>query len=385
MLVHAVRGWSIRRFPEEASEGLRNMNVLILCDHYPLSPRVKKLRASLEKLYDGCTVRVLAWNRNLEGGVVREDYVYSFDQLLGYGNKMAKIMNLPRFARAAKTVIRDFRPQYIHAIDLEMLIVAVLMGYRAKVIYEVYDIKASNNRFVNLLREKIETILIHKHVHKVVLASPFFTEYYRGLGVDDSIMTVLNNKPTKEILSKGNSGFMDKYKSSMEHKRVIGFIGTIRYPNILLTLITAVQDLDDFVVLLAGDGPSLARIRHEIEGRKIKDKVIITGAFSQDDLPCIYKVCDYVWAAYPPDDLNVKYAVSNKFFEAQLFGKPVLVSRCTRLGDYVEDSHAGVTVDPYSMEDIKKVLVSLSVRDNVTCGDFSFWEDEDVRLLDVYT
>lgn len=360
------------------------MKILMVCDHYPLSPRVKKVKKSIEELNDNYVVRVCAWNR--ENKSVKEDYVIPFNQGLRYGNKLAKLFNLPKFARFVRTTVLEFEPDYLHAIDAEMLLVATITQSNQDIIYEVYDIKNFKNRVLNWFREKIEIFLIQKKVKKIILASTFFAEYYEEIGIDEVPMYVLNNKPLRGILNYTNSGYMHEYLGLLRDKTVVGFVGTVRYFHTLLNLIYACSEIEDTVVLLAGDGPHYEITKQEVERRGLCHKVIMTGRYSAKDLPYIYEACDYIWAAYPNKDLNVRYAISNKFFESRVFEKPVIVSQSTFLGDYTEENQLGVTVDPYDVENIRTVLNELKKGRtfSVLSSSGLYWEDEAHILQHVY-
>lgn len=362
------------------------MKILILCDHYPLSPRVKKVRNSLLKLYPSSTIKVFAWNR--ENNMVSEDYVVTFNQDIGYGNKLKKALNLPKFIKQAKIYAKKFNPTHIHAIDIEMLITSTLISSNENLIYEVYDIKFYKPRIIKLIREKIETFIIRKHIKGIIFASPFFDIYYTQIGIRDIQKIVLNNKPSSNMIGSRETSYMNQFEVLLEGKCVIGFIGTVRYQNILINLIDASRSLDNIAILIAGDGPSYNYIKDYIEDNDLGNKVIMTGRYEIEDLKTIYDACDYVWAAYPNEDLNVKYAVSNKFFESMVFGKKVIVSELTMLGDMVEEMDVGYTVNPYDVEEIYDLLKVLEKKYNkksyMSFDEGLFWEDEEIKLLNIY-
>lgn len=362
------------------------MKILILCDHYSISPRVKKIRNSLIKLAPGIDVKVFAWNRNNRD--IGEDYVFTYDQNIGYGNKLHKLLNMGKFTKSAKVFVDNFKPDYIHAIDIEMLISSKIISKESKIVYEVYDIKFFQNKIINWMREKIEFLIINKYVEAMVLASPYFGIYYKKNNIRNIKTIVMNNKPERELDTSIKSDYMDNYKNLLSDKIVIGFIGTVRYQDILTNLIDASARLDNLVILIAGDGPSSNYIKDYIKENSLEAKVIMTGRYNIKDLECIYGNCDYIWAAYPNRDLNVKYAISNKFFESMVYGKKMIVSEKTMLGNHVKEKKLGFTVDPYDVEKISNLLGDLEkhrVDDNNLIVEKSlYWEDEELRLKNIY-
>jgi len=362
------------------------MKILMLSDHYPLSPRVKKIRNSMLKLYPESNVKILAWNR--ENTTKTEDYVETFNQDLGYGNKLGKLLNLIKFKKKAKMLFDEFKPDYVHAIDLEMCIVARAISKKVKLIYEVYDIKFFENKILNYIREKLELNIIKNNISGMILASPYFKIYYDDKCASKKDKIIINNKPSNSIMSNKSKGYMSSYMDLLRDKIVIGFIGTIRYKDILLNLINSVKDNDKANILLSGSGPHLNIIKEYVEKNNLQNKVIMTGRYREADLEEIYDACDYIWAAYPNKDLNVKYAISNKFFESIVFNKKVIVSENTMLGDSVIELKKGYVVNPYAPKDIEALIEKLEINkyklEKTSFGNGFFWEDEELELKKIY-
>lgn len=360
------------------------MKILILCDHYPLSPRVLKIRESILKLYPSSQITVFCWNRGSK--TIVEDYVEGYTQKIGYENRIKKAMNVLGFIIASIKHIRKRKPNLIHVIDFTMLLVSFFQSMRLQVVYEVYDIKFVSNRIFNFLREKIEIAIINKKVSSIILASPYFSMYYQEKIKKGIPTVILNNKPNKNI-HKFNTSYMDKYQAYLQNKYVIAFIGNVRHLELLTNLIEASKEFEEIVVLIAGDGPAKERISRYILKNQLTSKVILTGRFSLEDLATIYNNCNFVWAAYPNKNLNVKYAISNKFFESVVFNKYIIVSNNTYLGTKVVENKLGYVVDPYDINSINKVINTLLIQGNkkpITRIEKPYWEDEEYRLIQIY-
>lgn len=362
------------------------MKILMICDHYPLSPRVKKIRESLIKLYPKSIIKVMAWNRNNED--IKEDYVVALNQEIGYGNRYKKLINLYEFMKKVRKEIKLFKPTYIHAIDFEMLVVASLTSRSSKIIYEVYDIKFFNNKIVNRLREKIEKFIITNRLENIILASPYFKKYYIQQGIKQKNIVTLNNKPSVKYIQNSKQGYMKGYSEIIKDKITIGFIGTIRYKDILLNLINATKDNEGVLIFLIGSGPDYEYFFNYVKSNNIGDKVIMTGRYDMDDLEEIYKYMDYIWAVYPNKDTNVKYAISNKFFESQVFNKKVIVANETFLGEEVIEKSLGYSVNPYEVKNIQNLInqfkKNIGQDINQEYIENMFWEKEERQLIKIY-
>lgn len=355
--------------------------ILIVCDHYPLSPRVQKLRESIIKMDSNCEIVVFAWNRNHVD--VKEDFVYAHNSKSGYGNKANVLLNLASFGKELRRFVYNFKPSRIHAIDFLMLLL-IKADSKYEVIYEVYDIKFIRISFLNRIREKIEKTKL-KNVKKIILASKFFQQYYQDL-IGDKFYYVLNNKPTK-VISDIYTGYLKEHMIRMRSKYVIGFVGNIRHYEILVNLINSIKDYEDVVVLLAGSGPSEAKVHNYCSKNNLLDKVIFSGRFTYDDLMGIYNSIDLVWAAYPNDNRNVYYAISNKYYESQIFSIPIVVAEKTLLAEEVNKMSLGFSVNPYSVEDIRKKIQFFkesSFEYPSVNKEEVYWESEMEIILNIY-
>ncbi|WP_280788292.1 hypothetical protein [Paenibacillus sp. PastF-3] len=329
-------------------------------------------------------VVIFCWNRKNEN--IMEDFIYSFNENSEYGNKKKYLFGFLHFKKNAREFIKKYSPDYIHSIDISMLLVASKLKREYKIIYEVYDIKFLRSSFVNKIRELIEVNLINKGVESIVYASPFFDIYYKKLGVHKE-HTIINNKPNKLVLNL-QSDYMNKYREGLKDKLVIGFVGNIRHKEILMNLISAAAPYKDVCILLSGDGASLKDIVQEVKLNNYNLNVVHTGRYDVKDLNSIYSCCNYIWAAYPNKNINVKYAVSNKYYESIAYKRKIIVSEKTYLSEEVILNNIGYFVNPYDREMISELILNL--KKNYISDEFpdvkpTFWEDDARNLCEVYT
>ncbi|MFI3939872.1 glycosyltransferase [Vagococcus fluvialis] len=355
------------------------MKIVMVVDHYPLSPRVKKIRNSLLKIDKITEIKVIAWNRT--SAPVKEEYVLGFNQKIGYGNFVQSTKNLNKFLDFAQKKISQEKPEYVHLIDYSMLKLSSKLKKDSKIIYEVYDIKFFKNKLVNSFREVSEKRLINKYVNNIILASPFFEIYYNNQLNIQKKMIVINNRPSSDTIQYSEGKVIkEKIKKFKDERICIAFIGTVRYKEIIKNLINSISKLDIYCVLIAGDGPEYIELKEYSKNNK---QVLFLGRFDTEDLTTIYSESDIIWGVYPNKDENVKYAVSNKFFESQIFQKPVLVSENTNLAKLVNDIKVGTSVNPYSLDSIRNGIKKISTIDYEWKEEI-FWEDEEYLLNELF-
>lgn len=359
-------------------------HILIIVNHYPLSPRLHKLIKSLNKLYPNYKLKIVAWNRNNIKKISDNIEVELHNSKSGYGNKLKKILGMITFRRKIEQVIKLYKPDIIQCIDWDTLMILSTLNYgTAEILYEVYDIPESDNKVVQKIINKIESKIILK-VNKLIYASPYFGNRYRHLKIPEY---TLNNKPSISIL---NESKIDNLNNNLNETFKVAYIGNIRYFDILKNLVDA-SKISDINLEFHGDGPSLKLIKSYCDKKGYNIK--FTGRYNYDDIPSLYNSCDIVWAVYPSKHENVKLAISNKHFESIIFGKPCIYSKDTFIGEYVENNKLGFTVDPYSIEDIAKLFKVLKENKDkimevklsmINMKENSFWESEEDIIKEIY-
>lgn len=82
----------------------------------------------------------------------------------------------------------------------------------------------------------------------------------------------------------------------IESSASISWIGVVRYPEVLCNLILSIKALD-VKLFVFGDGPSLDYLKSYVISEGLEGKVHFFGRYKYNELPFIYEVTDFVWAA----------------------------------------------------------------------------------------
>lgn len=349
------------------------MKILIVIDHYPISPRCKKIAESYKKVLNA-DVKIVAWNRK---NICKNDNdeIFLINSNIGYGNALKKLNGLVFFRSKLMKIIDEYNPDIVHSIDFEMRLVVNTIKNKFKNIYEIYDVKFLNNKYLNYILRNIDNY-IFKRSDMIIYASPYFSSQYPKLSLEE---VVINNKPNKTDININ--------KRDKDNKITISFIGTIRYYEILKNLIDVCKNNDNVQVMLSGDGPDLNKIKEYIIKNDIRN-VILTGRYNIKDIDKLYLKSDLIWSAYPMDE-NVKIAISNKFFESILYRKPIIVSNFTMLGEEVEKKNIGFSLNPHDKNDIENLIklitenkneINNKIKSISNINENLFWEDEEIKL-----
>ena len=325
---------------------MKTTSFLLVDSFYPINTRNVKIAESIEKLYNKSKVDIVAWNRENRKIQDKHQNYHIYNKYSPAGKLFLKLINLYYFAKFVKNINNELKSKILIASHWEVLFLLSLFKRKEQIlIYENLDIPTARYSFVLKILQHIEKIALKK-TDAIFFASRFFYplyDFYKGEKF------ILENKPIKNIVH-------NKICRCRNTDFVISYIGNVRYLPIMKNLIDAVKDIHYIKLMIHGDGASLNDLK---EYSKHCTNVYFTGRYEVEKLPQLYENTDIVWAVYPNDDYNVKYAISNKFHESLMYHKPCIYANRTELGDYVENNSLGWTVNPYCSKSIKELITSI--------------------------
>ncbi len=356
--------------------------ILVVDTSYPVNNRTDKFRSSLAQRYN---VNVLAWDR--KGTLSSSPHGYTlFSMRSEVGNRLKKFFLFPLFLLfGIKTSIK-FKPDILFLSHWDSLFMGCIMkifNRKLKLVYDCLDMPAAGNKYVLMALNRLESFCL-RFTDLTVFASRYFLECYNKKL--NSI--VFENYPSKFLLET-NIEKPEWYARAeclkSQGGTVVSWVGVVRYPSVLRRLIESFQKMN-MQLFFFGDGPSLDFAKKLVSEKGLNDKVHFWGRYRQSELPYIYSISDFIWAAYPTDNLNAVYAISNKFFECSMFEKVPIISSRTRMADDLKAHYPRnvILVDEFDIEDIKEKLV-LAALGGFTFKRYQetqFWEDRSEDLMD---
>lgn len=318
--------------------------IVLLDTSYPINNRNTKILLSLS----GFERFVITWNRDNRMVTANEDWKeYFYTAEAPYGDLFRKLMKIFSYSSYIKKCLRQIKPDCIIASHWPMLVAAAIIKPKGvKLVYENLDIPTADNRIVLRILRLIERMALKK-ADCILLASRFYKDLYSFYCRP---VHVIENKPFRAALSDKAAKF-----SHDSDRLKISFIGTLRYFNCMRNLIIAADKLP-IDVLFFGEGRDYQLFK---DFSKESENVYFFGKYDYEDIKCIYDLSDVVWAVYPNKDYNVKYAISNKFFESLIFEKPAFYADDTELGRFVVKHNIGFVVDPYNTDAIRDCLIKI--------------------------
>lgn len=346
---------------------------------FPINTRSERLINTLAKKFE---VKIIAWDRkSIYSESMNNYYVYSSNE--GYGKKIKKLLGMIKYFIFIKKILLKEKFNTIVVSQWDMLLLVYFLKKKdIKLIYDNIDMPSSNSKIITYMLKKIERVCLRK-VDMMIYASRFFKENYnffkRKTYILENLPMLINYK---NIPKKLENDYIN-----------IGFVGTVRYFDILKNLLNLTRWNKCIKVSIWGDGPDLNKVKKYIEDNKLTN-IFLYGKYNYRNIEKIYTTLDFIWAAYPNKDENVKYAISNKFFESLLYMTPGIFSENTKLGELVEKNQIGITIDPYqSFESVftNMCIVDFKYRkikylDNILKYKIRtslFWEDKEMCILEM--
>jgi len=179
-------------------------------------------------------------------------------------------------------------------------------------------------------------------------------------GVDGNKITVLPNAVDAHKFLPQSKNIELAKSLKINHKTVIGYIGSIVNYEGLDDLIRATKLLKDrgrkdFALLIVGDGAFMNRLKEVVNELNVEELVIFTGRVPHDEVQDYYSIVDI--APFPRKPYLVCEAVSPlKPFEAMAMKKAVIVSSCAALTEIIEDGKTGLVFNKGDVNDLADKL-----------------------------
>ncbi|MGI8650655.1 MAG: glycosyltransferase family 4 protein [Rubrobacter sp.] len=143
---------------------------------------------------------------------------------------------------------------------------------------------------------------------------------------------------------------------------VVGFVGTLKPWHGLSGLAEAFSALHRerpaSRLLVVGDGPELANMERDLDGRGLLDSVHFTGAVGPGEVPGLLASMDVGVAPYPSggDDF---YFSPLKVYEYLAAGLPVVASRVGQLGELIQSGANGLLYEPGEVAALAEAMILL--------------------------
>lgn len=320
-------------------------------------PRVAKEACSLHDAGHG--VSIVCWDRRSNVDTVEYLDVKSGIDVhrLGFkatfGEGLKNILPYLKFQVAMCKWLYTHRSKYdvIHACDFDTAFFAFHVSklLHKRFVFDIFDFicGAPQNTFERFVY-KSEINLIN-HADAVIIC----TEHRREqIGeAHPKRLVVIHNTPLQTLSISRE--FTDNIGGYGVLK--IAYVGILQEHRMIKELLELVACNNTFELHIAGFGVLEDYVK-DMAGRY--ENIIFYGKIDYKKTLIVESKCDVLVAVYDPSIENHRYAAPNKFYEALMLGKPIIMAKNTGVASVVETMHTGLTID-YLSNALETALLSV--------------------------
>ena len=307
---------------------------MILTNGFDPDVRVyKEAKYLVEKGYE---VTILCWDRKCE-------YVNQFEEKPdGIEIKRFSIPSKPgtgikqlfpylNFIFTVRKYLKDKKYTYIHCHDFDGMIVGMLTKRKKqkKLIFDMHEI------YTNYAYAK----------------NGLFKLFFNKILNEVDYIIYVNNEQIKNIKQKEKLVFLPNYPDEQvylpinkkkDEKIRINYIGSLRDYDSLKTLAEIGKENSNLKIGFYGMGVCQKELEEEYENSPVKIYGKYDGTTESGE---IYRNTDILYCSYNPNIQNWKTAYPVKLYEAIITITPIIVSKNTVVGEFVEEHKIGETIE----------------------------------------
>lgn len=325
--------------------------------------RVEKEVASLLK--GGHEVSILAWDR--ESKIDSKDIlkfnqfyapIYRFGIKSEFGAGFKKnILPLSKFQKCMLTWLFKNKDQYdvIHACDFDTAFIGYICAklFSKKFVYDIFDYYVDAFNVPNNLKSLIEKI--DRHIINNADAVIICTEKRKKqiIGTNPKYLEVIHNTPDSSL--NLNESFQKQGTNDCYSLCYVGILQDGRFLKEIADIISKHQNIELHIGGFGKLEPDFKTLSKKYEN------IFYYGKLAYSDTLSLEKQCDLLFALYEPTIPNHIYSAPNKFYEALMLGKPILMFEETGFDSIINQFSIGETVE-YSYEAVENKLLGFSNR-----------------------
>lgn len=314
---------------------------------YPDS-RVEKEVYSLSKEYD---VKVFGWDRDGEYSNPKSTMVMVFGKEIEYVHVGIKAPRGEGFKRLFRAMLCFWKMEYnylkknvnqfdaIHACDFDTAFVASIIArkYKKKLIYDIFDYYAESHKgpapILRLIKHLDDSIIERADI--TIICSEQRREQIKDSNPRE--ICVIHNSPIS-IPLKENRIILD----NNDMRPSLVYVGLLSKDRYLEKITKVIARRSDIVWHVGGWGVLDEYFRNISEKY---ENIIYYGEVPYTKALQLESECSIMTALYDPSLQNHKYAAPNKFYEALMLGKPLIMMKNTGMDETIKTNNLGVVLE----------------------------------------
>ena len=314
---------------------------------------------------------VICWNRKGDCFDAPDNYfVYQIATNDNF-SPLKKMMEIYGFYNFAKKVMRNRK---YHAVFVFTIADAVFFASYLRKYYK--------GRYVFDIRD-----------YSPMVTWPFFVDKLKCL-LRNSAFNVISSEGYKSWLPKGfdyivcHNVDLDKLRGAMDYKAIaktdctmtVLTIGSIRDVSSNAQVIDALANQPDFQISFVGAGNGVPALKQHCVAHNVRN-VFFYGRYKKEDEDGFVEGCDLM-SIYLPQNIGSSSLMTNRFYLATRFRKPIIANKGSFGADQVEKYGLGLVVSEAShlADDIRDYMKSLN-REMFDSNCLRFLKDVDKDMI----
>ncbi|TYZ26675.1 glycosyltransferase family 4 protein [Selenomonas caprae] len=305
-------------------------------------PRVEKEAYSLKKA--GHDVQVLGWDREENHGFEFMN-INAYGQMIKvtrvgiksiYGGKMKNVFPLLKYQINICKWLWDNKDTYdaIHACDLNTGLASIIMAklLKKKLVYDIFDYYPEAYDIPEKLKKIVAWIedRVIYGANAVIICTEQRIEQIKYHGDMQKLYIVHNSPIVKNEVEEKNDG--DKIK--------IVYVGILQRNRYIEELMDIVSKRKDIQLDIAGFGILESQVKKMADEN---ENIFFHGKINYEKTLQLESNADIMTALYKYNKEH-HYAAPNKFYEALMLGKPVIMEKNTGVDEWISKYDVGCVI-----------------------------------------
>ena len=310
----------------------------------PVNPdsRVEKEAESLHEA--GFEVEILCWDRASNHAVRTESIldgrvpIHRVGYKAAYGAGMKSIIPYLKFQLFVRRWIKKHGKEFdaFHACDFDTAFFAkpVIKKSNARFVFDIFDFICGDPRtFVQRIVNNAQLKLITDSDLTIICTED------RKMQISGSCpkkLIVIHNSPDSSMKTIPPSFQINKLRVS------VVYVGVLLNNRLLVEISEYFQKHQEMDFYIAGFGQLEEYFKRISE---LYSNIHYLGKISYEETIGLEQECDIMTSIYDPNVENHRFAASNKYYEALMLGKPVIVVKHTGMWKTVQENNIGAVIE----------------------------------------
>lgn len=296
-------------------------------------PYLKRYTESLEK--NNTKYEVLYWNREGSNTKYPENYISYVKRSKLNKSIYRKLSDFIGYKLWLNRRLKDKKYDKLIVLSTLSGIISfefLVNKFKNKYIFDIRDYSYEHNKIFYLIEKKI----IEKS-YFTCISSEGFKNF---LPQDQTYLNVHN------FNSNDNHSLANFSKKNRGQTLNLVWMGAVRYFNHQKKIIDKLKNDPRFNLIYHGSGADLDEYIKYCNANDVKN-VVFTGEYNNENKRKLIEETDIINNSYmTPKLMEVKYAISNKYYDGIVYKVPQLVESDTYKATKVQTNGLGIAVDP---------------------------------------